>query len=696
MMILAILQARYSSSRLHGKVLEKILDKPMLQMEIERVLRSKHIDKLVVATSTSKDDDSIEHLCQHLNIECFRGNLDDVLERFYQAAKEFNADHIVRLTGDCPLHDHKVIDDLVDFYFNGKFDFATNTIEPTFPDGQDVWVFSFDTLEKTWKNSKLPSEREHVCTFMINHPELFKQGLYKRTTDLSFMRWAVDEQQDFEFVCQVYSALYPTNPYFTTDDILNLIEKKPELKEINQTFDRDEGLQKSLLKDRQKHIKQYGNNKPKSLDMQRRAKERIPGMSQLLSKRVDQFSEGVWPGYFSKAKGAYVWDLDGNQYIDMSISGIGANILGYADDDVNAAVVKAIQDGSSSSLNCPEEVELAELLCDIHPWAEKARFTRSGGESMAVAVRIARAFTNRDLIACCGYHGWHDWYLAANLSMENSLGEHLLPGLEPRGVPKALAGTILPFRYNMINDLKQIVAKCGHQIAAIVMEPVRNDQPLPGFLEEVRNIADTIGAVLIFDEITSAFRMNSAGAHMLFGVIPDIAVFAKAIGNGYPIGAIIGKGEIMDAAQSSFISSTNWTERIGPVAALATIKKHARFKVGDQLMHLGKKIQEGWADAARKNDIQVNIGGIPPLSHFTFLSPKHLAMKALFIQLMQEKGFLASNLYYAMYAHKQWHVNAYLEAVNEAFVEISRLLQEDKIETSLIGKPAAAGFKRLN
>lgn len=695
-MNLAILQARYSSNRLQGKVLETILGKPMLQLEIERVLCSKHIDKVVVATSTSKNDDLIELLCRHLNIECFRGSLDDVLDRFYQAAKRFHGDHVIRLTGDCPLHDHKVIDGLVDFYVNGEFDFATNTIEPTFPDGQDVWIFSFDTLEKTCQNAKLPSEREHVCTFMINHPELFKQGSYKNAKDLSFLRWTVDEPQDLEFVREVYSDLYPSNPFFTTQDILSLLEKKPEMKERNQSFDRDEGLQKSLLKDRQKHIKQYGINIPKSLDMQRRAKAHIPGMSQLLSKRVDQFSEGVWPGYFSKAKGAYVWDLDGNQYIDMSIGGIGANVLGYADSDVDAAVMKAVQDGSSSSLNCPEEVELSELLCDIHPWAEKARFTRSGGESMVVAVRIARAFTNRDLIAFCGYHGWHDWYLAANLSMENSLGEHLLPGLEPRGVPKALAGSIRPFRYNMINDLKKIVAKCGDQIAAIVMEPIRNDQPLPGFLEEVRNIADTFGAVLIFDEITSAFRMNSAGAHMLLGVVPDIAVFAKAIGNGYPIGAIIGKGKIMDAAQSSFISSTNWTERIGPVAALATIKKHARCKVGEQLMHLGKRIQDGWAEAARKHDIQLNIGGIPPLSHFTFSSPKHLAIKALFIQLMQQRGFLASNLYYAMYTHKQWHVNAYLEAVNETFAEISRLLQEDKIETSLIGKPAAAGFKRLN
>ena len=695
-MILAILQARFSSTRLYGKVMKKILGKPMLQLEIERILQSKRIDKLIVATSTSPDDDVIVHLSNKLNIECYRGDLDDVLNRFYQAAKKFNADHIIRLTGDCPLHDPAVIDDVINFYFSGGYDFATNTIEPTFPDGQDAWVFSFKTLEETRTHSKLPSDREHVCTYMINHPEVFKQGSYKRAADLSSLRWTVDEPQDFEFVAQIYSQLYPSNPFFTTGDILALIEKNPGITKINQSYTRDEGLQKSLLKDRQEHFQRYGLKIPKSLDMQRRAKERIPGMSQLLSKRVDQYSEGIWPGYFSKAKGAYIWDLDGNQYIDMSIGGIGANVLGYADDDVNNAVISAIQEGSSSSLNCPEEVELAELLCDIHPWADKVRFTRSGGEAMAVAVRIARAHTNRDLVAFCGYHGWHDWYLAANLGMENSLGDHLLPGLEPRGVPKSLEGSIFPFSYNRIDELKQIVSKWGNKIAAIVMEPIRNDQPLPGFLEEVRRIADKNGSVMIFDEITSAFRMNSAGAHMLYGVFPDIAVYGKAIGNGYPISAIIGRDAIMEAAQSSFISSTNWTERTGPAAAIAAIKKHIKFQVGDQLMLLGKQIQDGWRTAAKSSSIELSIGGIPPISHFSFESSMHLSLKALFIQLMLEKGFLSSNVYYAMFTHKQWHLNTYLEAVDEAFAEISRLIKEGIIDESLIGKPARSGFRRLN
>ena len=436
-------------------------------------------------------------------------------------------------------------------------------------------------------------------------------------------------------------------------------------------------------------------NTAKSLMMQKRATQRIPGMTQLLSKRPDMFAPGVWPGYFSKAKGVEVWDLDGNSYIDMSIAGIGANVLGYADPDVDSAVIAAIEKGTSCSLNCPEEVELADLLCEIHPWADMVRFARTGGESMAIAVRIARAYTGRDKIAFCGYHGWHDWYLSANLGTENALGEHLLPGLSPNGVPKGLKGTALPFRYNHIEELQAIAENNKKDLAAIVMEPIRNDQPSPGFFEGVRSIADDLGAVFIIDEISAGFRMNTGGAHLVLGVSPDIAVFSKALGNGYPIAAIIGKGKIMDTAQNTFISSTYWTERIGPTAAISMIKKHKKVNAGPYLMDIGNRIQKGWRDLAAKNGLNIHVGGIPPLSHFSFEYENGLAMKAYFVQTMLEKGFLASTLFYAMHAHQSHHVEEYLRAVDESFTEISELDQRGEIEKRLKGLPASEGFKRL-
>jgi glutamate-1-semialdehyde 2,1-aminomutase len=693
--ILVILQARVSSSRLPGKVLKSILGRPMLARQIERVLQSRRIDQLVIATSTDPSDDDLENLCWQMNVSCFRGSLNDVLDRFYQAAKKWQPQHVVRLTGDCPLIDPEIIDAAVDFYLAGGYDYAANAIQPTFPDGLDVEIFRFSILESAWKESILPSQREHVTPFIHQQPEQFRIGHYRNNVDLSHLRWTVDEPEDFDLVTRIYELLYPLNPEFRMLDVLALLRQRPELTAINQKYERNEGLQKSLNEDRRYRILEKLNLK-KSLALQEHAKERIPGLSQLLSKRPDLYSYGVWPGYFSKAKGVEVWDLDGNRYVDMSIGGIGANVLGYADPDVDQAVREAINNGTSSSLNCPEEVELADLLCELHPCAEKVRFARTGGEAMAVAVRIARAFTGRDKIAFCGYHGWHDWYLAANLGTENALGEHLLPGLEPTGVPKALMGTAFPFRYNQLEELESILQSNKNEIAAIVMEPIRNETPIPGFFEGVRRLASETGIVLIVDEISAAFRMNTGGAHLVLGLEPDMAVFSKALGNGYPMAAIIGKSSVMDAAQRSFISSTYWTERIGPVAALATIKKHRKYDVGKHLMKIGQAVQNGWRELFEKHGIKAHIGGIPAMSHFTFDHEKSLVLKALFVQAMLEKGFLATTGFYAMFAHREAHVKAYLEAVDQILPFLNEVLRSGQPESFLIGQPAISGFKRLN
>ena len=434
---------------------------------------------------------------------------------------------------------------------------------------------------------------------------------------------------------------------------------------------------------------------PKTLALQERAKARIPGLTQLLSKRPDMFSLGVWPAYYAKAAGCEVWDLDGNKYLDMSTSGIGANILGYADAEVDEAVRRAIADGVSSTLNCPEDVELADLLCELHPWAEKVRYCRSGGESMAVAVRIARAHTGRDRIAFCGYNGWHDWYLAANVGTENALGEHLIPGLQPLGVPRGLAGSALPFRYNRLDELRAIVAAHRGELAAVVMEPIRNDPPEPGFLQGVQALVREAGAVLVIDEISAGLRMHTGGAHLKFGLAPDIAVFSKSLGNGFAIGAVIGRGAVMDAAQRTFISSTCWTERIGPAAALATLRKHRRVDAGAHLTRLGTSIQEGWTRLAAKHGLGVHVGGIPALSHFAF-EREAQAAKAYFVQLMLAEGILASTLFYPMYAHGPEHVARYLAACDEAFAKIADAIARGDVGRRLVGKPAVSGFHRLN
>ncbi len=431
-------------------------------------------------------------------------------------------------------------------------------------------------------------------------------------------------------------------------------------------------------------------------ELYRKAKTRIPGGTQLLSKRPEMFLPENWPAYYSRAQGAQVWDLDGNMYYDFSINGIAACILGAADPEVNEAVIAAVRSGSMSTLNPPEEVELADLLCELHPWAEMVRYARCGGEAMAVAVRIARAATGRDRVAFCGYHGWHDWYLSDNLADDKALDGHLLSGLAPAGVPRALRGTALPFRYNHLEDLEAIVAQHGDELAAVVMEPIRNMEPAPGFLAGARDLCHRAGALLVVDEVSVGWRLNTGGAHLVYGLQPDIAVFAKAISNGYPMAAIIGTADAMQAAQNTFVSSTYWTERIGPAAALATIRKHRRENVAQHLGRIGQMVRDGWRIAAERAGLPVTIGGLVPMSSFAIQHKESPAAHTLFTQLMLDRGFLASRSFYTTFAHQDQMIEEYLQAAEDAFGVIAQALARGTVREMLKGPVAHAGFTRLN
>jgi len=434
----------------------------------------------------------------------------------------------------------------------------------------------------------------------------------------------------------------------------------------------------------------------KSQDLYVEAKKIIPGGTQLLSKRPEQFLPGYWPAYYKKAKGCKVWDLDGREYIDASYMGIGANTIGYADDDVDRAVKDVVDAGSMTTLNPPEEVALAEKLISLHPWAAMARFTRSGGEAMMVAVRIARAATGRDIVLFCGYHGWHDWYIAANLSSDSALDGQLLPGLKPAGVPRHLKDTSFPFNFNGKAEFLDLMLKYKDKIAAVVMEPIRNIDPEDGFWDCIRSETGKNGTALIIDEVTAGWRLNLGGAHLLYAIEPDIAVFAKGMSNGYPMAAIIGKKQYMDAAQDSFISSTYWTERIGPAAALATIDKMERHKVQDHLVNTGKAVQDGWNAIAKKTGLSIHTGSIYPLSHFDFQDNDPLVLKTLFVQEMLERGYLATNSFYCSFAHTADIVRRYLGTVEEVFSLIKKSIDENTSEKLLKGSVCQSGFKRLN
>jgi glutamate-1-semialdehyde 2,1-aminomutase len=426
--------------------------------------------------------------------------------------------------------------------------------------------------------------------------------------------------------------------------------------------------------------------------MWQRAKRVIPGGGMLLSKRAEMHLPVDWPAYFSRTSGCTVWDLDDHAYLDVGFMGIGTNILGYSHRAVDDAVRGVIDRGNLSTLNAPEEVLLAEALCELHPWADMARFARSGGEICAIAVRIARAASGKDGVAFCGYHGWHDWYLAANLNEDDSLDGHLLPGLEPRGVPRGLTGTSVPFRFNDLAGLTKIMESGG--IGVIMMEVQRADAPAPGFLEGVRALADKHGAVLIFDECTSGFRRTLGGLHLQYGVDPDLATFGKTLGNGYAITAVIGRREVMEAAQTTFISSTFWTERIGPTAALAALAAMKTEDAPARVHEIGLAIQERWRGVASDHGLSITVGGLPALAGYSVDGRDPLLMKTYIIRRLLDQGFLGAMSVYASVAHTDDVLDQYFDALAIVFGELATTSDSD-IALRLPQGTAHGGFARL-
>jgi glutamate-1-semialdehyde aminotransferase len=425
----------------------------------------------------------------------------------------------------------------------------------------------------------------------------------------------------------------------------------------------------------------------------KKAKNIILGGNMLLSKRPEMFLPDLWPSYFIKAKGIYVWDMDNIKYTDM-ICAVGQNILGYANSKIDNYVSKNLKKGNMTTLNCPEEVYLAKKLVDIHPWADMAKFSRSGGEANAIAVRIARSASRKDNIAVCGYHGWHDWYLSINLNGKEKLNKYLLKGLNPIGVPKFLKDTVHTFAYNDFYGLERIVKK--FDIGVIKMEVARNSLPNKSFLEAVRKLANKKKIILIFDECTSGFRRNYGGLHLTQNVEPDIAMFGKALGNGYAINAVLGKKNIMMKAEGSFISSTFWTERIGFSAAIKTLELIKQEKTWEHLIRFGSYINNKWISLAKKHELEIEINGIESITSFIFKHKNHLIYKTYITQEMMKKGYLASNLIYLSKCHNKDLIDKYIEDLDPIFKKI-KYFQNNNISKNILLKSVCHDtFKRLN
>jgi len=433
------------------------------------------------------------------------------------------------------------------------------------------------------------------------------------------------------------------------------------------------------------------------MELYRRAEELIPGGTQLVSRRPTRFAYGVSPVYAARAQGARFTDVDGNEYIDW-VSGIGAIILGYCDPVVDDAVVRRIRRGVMTSINHELELELAELLIERIPCAEMVRYAKGGGEACAIAVRIARGTSGRDKVLFCGYHGWHDWYLAANLDEKSSLNEHLFSGIEPIGVPQSLRGTAIPFPYGDLDVLGEMLDANRGEVAAIIMEPLRSTDPPDGYLGGVAKLARERGVFLIFDEVSTGFRPSPAGVQPVVGVTPDMAVFAKSMSNGYPMGAVVGRRDVMEPAARMFISSTYWSDTLGLAAAITTLQEVARRDVPGHCRTLGQRLKSGIARLAGKTGVPVSCVGVDFHPHLQFnVDDDSLKTKlaTLYIQEMAKRGCHGYPAFYLNAAQGEAEVEQTMQAVREVFARMAEGLDRENIDELLECELRQDAFHRL-
>lgn len=657
MKTVAIIQARMGSTRFPGKVMRAICGTPMIALLLERLSKAKLVDQIVLATSENTRNDSLSEYVQKLGYTVFRGSEDDVLDRYYQAGKKVSAECVVRITGDCPLIDPALVDEIIAQFIASDVDYASNKAPPTFPNGVDAEVFTFKSLEAAWNQTKVPRDREHVTPF-IRESGNFSQVNIAHDVDYSGERWTVDEPEDFEVVQKVFEYFNPRND-FDWLDILALSEKHPEWFMANRHIARDEG---SKIGTGQK--------------LWKRARRSILGGGTFCAKRSENFLPGQWPAYFSKARGCKVWDLDGIEYIDMSIMGSGTNTLGYGRPEVDEAVRRAVDAGNMSTLNCPEEVYLAEKLIELHPWASQACFARSGSEAGNAALRIANAREENRKLAVCGYAGWQDQSPDDNPGDDENLNDN-----------------VYSFSQSSFASLEELIEK--RDIGVIKIEVSQVNSPADGFLRNVRQLANKHNIVLIFDECTSGFRQSFGGLHKIYGVEPDMVVFGEVLGNGYSIGAVIGRKEIMEASRSAFIGGGLLVERVGLAASLKTLEIMEKEKSWEVITQTGRDLVFRLRALANKYDLPMAINGLPALASFVFDSSKSLAYKTLITQEMLGKGFLADNSIYACTAHSPDIVADFSEKLDPIFSLIKECEEGRDVMSLLKGPECHTGFEKL-
>ncbi len=680
-MIAAIIQARMGSSRLPGKTMADVAGRPLLWHVVNRVRKARLVDKVVVATTNQASDDAITEFCSGEQIAFFRGNEEDVLDRFYRAAQSISADTVVRITADCPLIDPAVIDKVIVRYQQADCDYVSNTLRYTYPDGLDTEVFSFAALERVWREARKPAEREHVTPYLRSGR--FRTANVESDTPVSpaRLRWTVDNSSDLQFVRAVYGAMNG-NGAFGYEEIFEVLRRRPELAAIQTEVISNEGYYRSLFRQARAGAAPM-RQLAQSQAWLARSKEVIPGCAQTLSKGHTQYVQGAAPIFLQSGKGCRVRDVDGNEYIDY-VQGLLPNILGYAHDEVNAAATAQLADGHSFSLPHPLEVQLAERLTRLIPCAEMVRFGKNGSDATSGAIRAARAFTGRDRIACCGYHGWQDWYIGS--TTRNA------------GVPRAVRNLTHTFKYNDLASLGKLFVEHPGEFAAVIMEPMNFVEPEAGFLAGVKDLAHKNNALLIFDEICSGFHFGLGGAQKLFAVTPDLACFGKAMGNGFPISCVVGRHDVMQVFEEIFYSFTFAGEVASMAAAMKVLDLLEQSDALARIEASGRILQDGVNAMAKEAGIAGHVlaVGRPQWSLLKFTDKNGAEsplVKNLFQQEVVKRGVLILATHNLTAAHDGPAVHQTLEVYAEVLKTIAWWIDDADPARFLEGPMAQPVFK---
>lgn len=673
MTTVAIIQARMGSSRLPGKVLMDLAGRPVLAHVVDAAYAISGVDRVVVATSTEGSDDALAKWCDGYDVACFRGSEQDVLERFAGAAHAHDAGIVMRLTGDCPLLDPEIAGQVLALLIEGGADYASNVDPASWPDGLDCEAMTIAALETAAAEARRPSDREHVTPFLRNTKARFSTlNLTCSVPGLARHRWTLDTADDLAFLTNVAAHLPGDRPASMTG-VLAILRAHPDLARSNASA-RNEGFDASVAAE--------------PLDMERsfevshrlltRAEAVVPLGSQTFSKSRIQLPPGESPLFLTHGEGGRVWDVDGNEYVDM-VSGLLPVVLGYRDPNVDCAVRHQLDRGISFSLATELESELAERLIRHVPSAEMVRFGKNGTDATSACIRLARAFTGRDRIALCGYHGWQDWYVGATT--------------RNRGIPTAVSALSHMVAYGDLEAVDQLMSQHPGEFACLIIEPTNVVEPAQGYLEALRDLVRSHGALLIFDEVITGFRWALGGAQAYYGITPDLSAFGKAMANGLPICAVVGRADIMMVMEEIFFSSTFGGETLSLAGAVATVDKLEAEHVPALLWQKGAQLMADARAIATRHGVDDALGlvGSAPwaiLSYRDHAGGSAAAVKTLFLREMIAAGVLINASHNVSFAHNRadmaWVLSAWDHAAGVLASELARGALDKRLDNGLI------------